>query len=135
MMKKRSKFFLATAVTLVLVTSLIPRGVYGIKNISLVREAEAQEEGGQGAGGILQSILPMLAMLMMMGMMNKKGQGPGEGKVGEAQKAATKTLANAGSQSNGGGTSGAQPSVPNLLTPNGTNPINSGGININIPLS
>ena len=132
MMKKRSKFFLATAVTLVLVTSIVPRGVYGIKNISLVREAEAQESGG--AGGIMQSLLPLLMMMMMMNMMNK-GQGPGVGKVGEAQKAATKTLANAGSQSNGGGTSGAQPSVPNPLTPNGTNPINPGGINIVIPLS
>ena len=132
MMKKRSKFFLATAVTLVLVTSVVPRGVYGIKNISLVREAEAQESGG--AGGIMQSLLPLLMMMMMMNMMNK-GQGPGVGKVGEAQVAATKNLANAGSQSNGGGTSGAQPSVPNPLTPNGTNPINPGGINIVIPLS
>jgi hypothetical protein len=124
MMKKRSKFFLATAVTLVLVTSIVPRGVYGIKNISLVREAEAQESGG--AGGIMQSLLPLLMMMMMMNMMNK-GQGPGVGKVGEAQKAATKNLDNAGSQSNGGGNSGAQPSVPNPLTP--------GGINIVIPLS
>lgn len=132
MMKKRSKFFLATAVTLVLVTSIVPRGVYGIKNISLVREAEAQESGG--AGGIMQSLLPLLMMMMMMNMMNK-GQGPGVGKVGEAQKAATKNLDNAGSQSNGGGNSGAQPSVPNPLTPNGTNPINPGGINIVIPLS
>ena len=134
MMKKRSKFFLATAVTLVLVTSLIPRGVYGIKNISLVREAEAQDEGGQGAGGIMQSISSMLMLMMLMGMMNKKGQGPGVDKVGKAQVAATNNLANAGSQSNGGGTSGAQPSGPNPLIPNGTNPSNSGRININIPL-
>ena len=131
MMKKRSKFFLATAVTLVLVTSVVPRGVYGIKNISLVREAEAQESGG--AGGIMQSLFPLLLMMMMMNMMNK-GKGPGVSKVGEAQVAATKNLANADSQSNGGGTSGAQPSVPNPLTPNGTNPINPRGINIVIPL-
>jgi len=125
MMKKRSKFFLATAVTLGLVTSLIPRGVYGIKNISLVREAEAQDGEGQGAGGIMQSIPLMLMMLMMMGMMNKKGQGDAVKAQATARVDATRNLVNAGSQSNGGGNSGAQPPV--------LNPPSPGVLNIVIP--
>ena len=127
MMTKRSKLFLATAVTLVLVTSLVPRGVYGIKNFSLVREAEAQESGG--LGGVLQSLLPMLGMLIGLGMMSKNNGL--QGKQATAAQNANKNLLQAGSQSNGG----VQPSVPNPLTPNGTNPINPGGINIVIPLS
>lgn len=126
MMTKRSKLFLATAVTLVLVTSLVPRGVYGIKNISLVREAEAQEGGGMG--GVMQNLLPLLMMMMMMNMMNKNNGLQRE--QATAAQNANKNLLQAGSQSNGG----AQPSVPNPLTPNGTNPINPGGVNIVIPL-
>ena len=129
MMKKRSKFFLMSAVTLVLLTSLIPRAVYGIKGISLVREAEAQEEGGQGMGGIMQSILPMLMMLMMMGMMGKNKGNNLEREQGDAAKNANANLLRAGTQSNSGGNG----FNTNSLAPNGSSS-GPNGVNFVIPL-
>ena len=68
MKTNRQKIILASAVTLVVFTSVIPRSVYEINNFSLVRGAHAQAEMGQG---IMQNIMPILMLLLLMSLKNK----------------------------------------------------------------
>lgn len=125
MITKRSKFILASAVGLVLFTSVIPRGVYKIKNISLVQEAQAQN-----GGGIMQNIMPILMLLMIMNMMQQNKGNQLQREQADAARNSNANLLNAGNQSNGGGANGVAPNlVPNTNPP--TNPITNPIVNPN----
>lgn len=120
MITKRSKFILASAVVLVAFTSVIPRGVYQIKSISLVREAEAQR-----GGGIMQNIMPILMLMMLMNMMQQNKGNQLQREQANAARNANANLMKAGNQPNGG-------SFPPGIANPGVNPGINPGINAGI---
>jgi len=125
MTTKRSKIILASAVMLVLVTSVMPRSIYGIRNFSLAREAQAQM-----GGGIMQNIMPILMLMMLMNMMQQNKGNQLQREQAQAAKNANSNLIKAGQQPSRGGT---QPSVTNPFTNPSTNPSTNPGNPINNP--
>lgn len=118
MKSKRSKIFLASAIALVLLTSVVSRSVYGIKNLSLVREAQAQR--GQG---IMQNIMPIMMLMMLMNMMQQNKGNQLQREQANAAKNANRNLMQADTKPNGQGTQpGSLNPFPNPLTNPSTNP-------------
>jgi hypothetical protein len=113
MISNRSKIIVGSVVSALLFTAVIPRSVYGIKNFSLVREAQAQE-----GEGIMQSIMPILMLMMLMNMMQQNKGNQLQREQADAAKNANSNLLQADNQSSNGG---IQPG----LTPPSTNPLNN----------
>jgi uncharacterized membrane protein len=109
MKTKRSQFMVASVVAVVLFTSVIPRGVYTIKNFSFVKEAQAQM-----GGGIMQNIMPIMMLMMLMNMMQQNKGNNLQREQSNAVKNANTNLMNADTKPNGG--------IPNPLTNPSTNP-------------
>jgi uncharacterized membrane protein len=107
MKTNRQKIILASAVTLVVFTSVIPRSVYEIKNFSLVRGAHAQAEMGQG---IMQNIMPILMLLLLMNMMQQNKGNQLQREQATAAKNAQLNLLQAGNQQ--------IPAIPQPVIPN-----------------
>ncbi|MEN9844926.1 MAG: hypothetical protein RIS36_73 [Pseudomonadota bacterium] len=120
MRTKRKKIFLASAVTLVICSSVIPRSVYEIRDFSLVRGAHAQAQIGQG---IMQNIMPILMLLLLMNMMQQNKGNELQREQATAARNAQTNLLQAGNQQI---PSIPQPVVPNPLQNNllGNAPIN-----------
>ncbi len=118
MISKRSNILAGTVVIALLFTAVIPRSVFGIKNFSLVREAQAQE-----GEGIMQNIMPILLLMMLMNMMQQKGNQL-QREQADAAKNANSNLLQAGNQSsNGGNQPGLTPPSTNPLSNQPTNPL------------
>jgi uncharacterized membrane protein len=117
MKTKRSKIIIASAVTLLLITSVVQRSVYGIKNFSLVKDAQAQM--GQG---LMQNIMPIMMLMMLMNMMQQNKGNQLQREQSNAVKNANSNLMQAGTQPSNGV---KQPGLPNPLTNPSTNPVNN----------
>ncbi len=98
MISKRSNILAGTVVIALLFTAVIPRSVFGIKNFSLVREAQAQE-----GEGIMQNIMPILLLMMLMNMMQQNKGNQLQREQADAAKNANSNLLQAGNQSSNGG--------------------------------
>lgn len=116
MKTNRSKLILASAVAVVLCTSVIPRGVHTIKNFSFVKEAQAQM-----GGGIMQNIMPIMMLMMLMNMMQQNKGNNLQREQSNAVKNANTNLMNADTKPNGG--------IPNPLTNPSTNPVTNPSTN------
>lgn len=121
MRTNRKKIILASAVTLVVCSSVIPRSVYEIRDFSLVRGAHAQAQIGQG---IMQNIMPILMLLLLMNMMQQNKGNQLQREQATAAENARLNLLQAGNQQI---PPIPQPVVPNPLQNNllGNVPVNT----------
>ena len=87
-MKKRfARYFLAVALSCVILCGSVPHRLGAIYAFSPVQEAQAQEGGGP-----MQNMLPFIMMMMMMMMMMQRQNNDLQGEQGERAAAATANL-------------------------------------------